>query len=125
MSANPSAKAGDTTPWIAGMKDFIAAYCNARFGADWCVAADYSLKLHAGTTLLPNQVVVHAPLGKNSVLALPNGFSLMDYIHARLGQPGHRIQPVRDQSSERAFLAMIRLCLQCSANATIVAACRT
>ncbi|CAN7746172.1 Fic family protein [Variovorax sp. LjRoot84] len=79
MSANPSAKAGDTTPWIAGMKDFIAAYCNARFGADWCVAADYSLKLHAGTTLLPNQVVVHAPLGKNSVLALPNGFSLMDY----------------------------------------------
>ncbi|HSW18534.1 MAG TPA: Fic family protein [Ramlibacter sp.] len=79
MSANPSANAGDTTPWIAGMKDFIAAYCNARFGADWCVAADYSLRLHAGTTMLPNQVVVHAPLGKNSVLALPNGFSLMDY----------------------------------------------
>ena len=34
MSASPSAKAGDSTPWIAGMKDFIAAYCNARFGAD-------------------------------------------------------------------------------------------
>lgn len=40
MSANPSARAGDTTPWIASMKDFIAAYCNARFGGDWCVAAD-------------------------------------------------------------------------------------
>lgn len=79
MSASPSAKAGDTTPWIAGMKDFIAAYCNARFGSDWCVSAEYSLKLHAGTTLLPKQVVVHAPLGKNGVLDLPNGFSLMDY----------------------------------------------
>ncbi len=79
MSASPSTKPGDTTPWIAGMKDFIAAYCNARFGADWCVSAEYSLKLHAGTTLLPQQVVIHSPLGKNGVLALPNGFSLMDY----------------------------------------------
>jgi hypothetical protein len=79
VSASPSTKPGDTTPWIAGMKDFIAAYCNARFGADWCVSAEYSLKLHAGTTLLPQQVVIHSPLGKNGVLALPNGFSLMDY----------------------------------------------
>ncbi len=79
MSASPSTKAGDTTPWIAGMKDFIAAYCNARFGADWCVSAEYSLKLHAGTSLLPQQVVIHSPLGKNGVLGLPNGFSLMDY----------------------------------------------
>ncbi|BEP34746.1 hypothetical protein GmRootV59_17190 [Variovorax sp. V59] len=43
-----------------------------------CVSAGYSLKLHAGTTLLPGQVVVHAPLGKNGALDLPKGFSLMD-----------------------------------------------
>ena len=79
MSASPAAKAGDTTPWIAAMKDFIAAYCDARFGTEWCVSADYSLRLHAGTTLLPKQVVVHAPQGKNGVIALPDGFSLMDY----------------------------------------------
>ncbi|WP_238136935.1 Fic family protein [Variovorax sp. JS1663] len=79
MSASPAAKAGDTTPWIAAMKDFIAAYCDARFGTEWCVSADYSLRLHAGTTVLPKQVVVHAPQGKNGVVALPDGFSLMDY----------------------------------------------
>ncbi len=79
MSASPAAKAGDTTPWIAAMKDFIAAYCDARFGTEWCVSADYSLRLHAGTTLLPKQVVVHARQGKNGVVALPDGFSLMDY----------------------------------------------
>ena len=61
------------------MRDFIAVYCNARFGDAWCVAADYSLRLHAGTTLLPKQIVIHAPKGKNGVLALPNGFSLLDY----------------------------------------------
>lgn len=106
MSANPSAKAGDTTPWIAGMKDFIAAYCNARFGADWCVAADYSLKLHAGTTLLPNQVVVHAPLGKNSVLALPNGFSLMDYQAKDFPGPDRRdsVGNIRTMTLAQALL---------------------
>ena len=79
VASNPASAAGDTTPWISGMKDFIAAYCNKRFGGDWCVSADYSLRLHAGATVLPKQVVIHAPLGKNSVLALPNGYSLLDY----------------------------------------------
>jgi len=106
MSANPSAKAGDTTPWIEGMKDFIAAYCNARFGADWCVAADYSLKLHAGTTLLPRQVVVHAPLGKNGVLALPNGFSLMDYQAKDFPAPDRRdsVGNIRTMTLAQALL---------------------
>ncbi|KWT70815.1 hypothetical protein APY03_6571 [Variovorax sp. WDL1] len=79
MSASPAAAAGDTTPWIAALKDFLAAYCNARFGSEWCVSADYSLRLHAGSTLLPKQVIVHSPEAKNGVLALPDGFSLMDY----------------------------------------------
>ena len=106
MSASPSAKAGDSTPWIAGMKDFIAAYCNARFGADWCVAADYSLKLHAGTTLLPQQVVVHAPLGKNGVLALPNGFSLMDYQARDFPAPDRRdsVGNIRTMTLPQALL---------------------
>ncbi len=88
------------------MKDFIAAYCNARFGGDWCVAADYSLKLHAGTTLLPNQVVVHAPLGKNSVLALPNGFSLMDYQAKDFPGPDRRdrVGNIRTMTLAQALL---------------------
>ncbi|MEB0114345.1 Fic family protein [Variovorax sp. RTB1] len=90
MSSGPLARAGDTAPWTAGMKDFIAVYCNARFGADWCMSAEYSLRLHAGTTLLPQQVVVHSPLGKNSVLDLPNGFSLMDYQARDFPEPDRR-----------------------------------
>lgn len=106
MSASPSAKAGDTTPWIAGMKDFIAAYCNARFGADWCVSAEYSLKLHAGTTLLPQQVVIHSPLGKNGVLDLPNGFSLMDYQARDFPGPDRRdsVGNIRTMTLAQALL---------------------
>lgn len=53
MSTHPGDRPGDTTPWIASMKEFIAAYANARFGEQWCVSAEFSLQLHTGSTLLP------------------------------------------------------------------------
>ena len=34
--------------------------------------------LHAGTTILPRQVVVHSPLGKNGLLKLPDDCSILD-----------------------------------------------
>ena len=106
MSSSPNAKAGDTTPWIAAMKDFIVAYCEARFGTEWCVSADYSLRLHAGTTVLPKQIVVHAPEGKNGVLALPDGFSLMDYQARDFPSAERRdsVEGVRTMTLEQALL---------------------
>jgi fido (protein-threonine AMPylation protein) len=79
MSTHPGDEPGDTTPWMASMKEFIAAYANVRFGDKWCVSAEFSLQLHSGSTLLPRQVVVHSPAASNGNLLLPCGYSLLAY----------------------------------------------
>jgi len=79
MPSRPDEQEGDSTPWYAAMREFIAGYCTERFGDNWHVSPDLSLSLHAGSTLLPKQVTVHSPLAKNGTLSLPSGCSLFDY----------------------------------------------
>ena len=79
LASRPGEDPGDTTPWFASWPDFIAGYCNARFGDEWHVSPDYSVLVHAGTTVHPTQVIIHSPQGNNSVLDLPAGCSLLDY----------------------------------------------
>ena len=79
LVSRPGGDPGDTTPWFAAMREFIAGYCNARFGDEWHVSPDYSVLLHAGATVHPTQVIIHSPRGNNSVLELPAGCSLLDY----------------------------------------------
>lgn len=80
LVSRPGDAPGDTTPWFAAMRDFVAGYCNARFGDDWHVSPAYSLFVHAGATTLPKQVIVHTPHGTNYVLELPGDCSLVDYL---------------------------------------------
>jgi len=70
---------GGSTPWYAAMCDFIRGYCTERFGDQWHVSAEYSLFLHTGKTLTPQQVVIHTPLGQNGLLKLPGNCSILDY----------------------------------------------
>lgn len=79
LAGRPGDAPGDTTAWFASFRDFVAGYCSARFGEDWHLAPAHSVQVHAGATVLPLQVVVHAPRGNNSVLELPAGCSLLDY----------------------------------------------
>jgi hypothetical protein len=77
--ARPGDAPGDSTPWFAALRDFVAGYCNARFGEAWHVAPAYSVLVHAGATVLPKQVIVHTPHGGNKPLDLPEGCSLLPY----------------------------------------------
>ena len=79
MPSRPEEQEGDSTPWSAAMREFIAGYCSERFGDNWHVSPDLSLSIHAGSTLLPKLVTVHSPLAKNGTLSLPNDCSLFDY----------------------------------------------
>ena len=79
MPSRPDEQEGESTPWFADMREFIAGYCTEWFGDNWHVSPDLSLSLHAGSTLLPKQVMVHSPLAKNGTLSLPNDCSLFDY----------------------------------------------
>jgi len=79
MPARPEGTPGDSTTWYASMRDFIRGYCDARFGLHWYVSPELSIQVHAGNTVLPKQVVVHAKKGDNNPIALPEGTSLFAY----------------------------------------------
>ncbi len=79
MPCRPSEEIGESTPWYAAMRDFIQGYCTERFGEQWHVSAEYSLFLHSGRTMTPQQVVIHSPLGQNGLLRLPDNCSVLDY----------------------------------------------
>jgi Fic/DOC family len=79
MPSRPEEQAGDTTTWFASMRDFVRGYCDARFGEDWHVNAELSLKLQTGTTSLPLQIQINSPAASNNNLLLPAGTSLFDY----------------------------------------------
>ena len=51
MPSSPDEQEGDSTPWFAAMREFIAGYCSERFGDNWHVSPDLSLSLHAGSTM--------------------------------------------------------------------------
>jgi hypothetical protein len=99
---------GDSTPWYAAMRDFIRGYCDERFGDKWHVSAEYSLLLHAGTTVTPRQIVVHSPLGKNGLLKLPDGCSILDYMAKDFAPPA-KIQVVDGIRALVLPLALIRV----------------
>lgn len=80
LVSRPGDAPSDTTAWFGSMREFVAGYCNARFGNDWHVSPAYSILVHAGATTLPKQVIVHTPHGTNFVLELPGGCSLVDYL---------------------------------------------
>lgn len=69
--ANPNAKPGDTTPWIASLWEFCSTYANARYGNDWHVTAEQSLLLATAHTMIPAQVVLCSPKASNTSIQLP------------------------------------------------------
>jgi len=90
MPSRPGESDGETTAWYASANDFIARYCVGRFGTEWCVGADHSIRIHAGNTSLPIQVVVNAPAGGNSVVKLPAGHTILDYRAKDFPAAGNR-----------------------------------
>jgi hypothetical protein len=78
MSSSPATSKGDTTPWFASFWEFCARYCEERFGADWHLAPEQSLLLHAEATAIPKQVIIYSPQGGNNTLTLLFGTSFYD-----------------------------------------------
>lgn len=78
ISSDPGTHDGDSTPWHASFWEFCALYCEERFDAAWHLSPAQSLLLHADSTVIPTQVVVHSPKGANNKIDLPFGTSLFD-----------------------------------------------
>ncbi|MBW7902339.1 MAG: Fic family protein [Rhodocyclaceae bacterium] len=83
LPARPDAPTGSVTggtaAWFAGMRDFVAGYCDDRFGRDWHLGPDQSLLLHSGERTLPRQLQIWSPAGNNQLVRLPHDCSLFIY----------------------------------------------
>lgn len=108
MPCRPGEETGESTPWFAAMRDFIQGYCTERFGEQWHVSAEYSLFLHTGKTITPQQVVIHTPLGQNGLLKLPANCSILDY-KVKEFTPAGKIQLVENIRVLALPLALIRV----------------
>ena len=75
----PGSAAGDSMAWYATFWDFLAVYLTDRFGTDYCLSAAISLNLHAGSTIVPRQVIAMTAHGGKSMLDLPESTSLLVY----------------------------------------------
>ena len=76
VSASPSAREVDSTPWYASFWEFCARYCSERFRDEWHLSPAQSLLIHGEKTVIPEQVVVYSPTGTNNNVKL-----LFGYIH--------------------------------------------
>lgn len=78
IASNPNDRPGDTTAWYAAFWEFAARYLNDRFGDDWCLTPEASLRLHAGNWTVPRQLLVRAPRGSNKPTDLLHQTSIYD-----------------------------------------------
>ena len=69
---------GDSTVWYVSYWHFITAYLDKRFNGAWCLSPELSLYFHSGKTVIPKQLIVRCENGKNNILQLPFGTSLVD-----------------------------------------------
>ncbi len=75
ISASPTARDGDTTPWFASFWEFCHRYGEDRFAGAWHLSPEQSLLLHAENTVIPKQVILHSPAANNNRIELPYGTS--------------------------------------------------
>jgi hypothetical protein len=89
IPAHPQETLGDSTAWYTSFWAFCAGYLASRFGVAWSLSPEQSLMLRIGNRTVPRQLLVRATKGRNHILALPYGTSLLD-VKANLPEPGEQ-----------------------------------
>ena len=79
IPARPDESAGETGPWYASVREFVAGYANERFGDQWHLNPEQSLLLRSAERSVPKQLQIWASAGTNQTLQLPHGSSLFIY----------------------------------------------
>lgn len=76
---NPEVPKGSSISWYVSFWPFIRHYLNYRFGNDYCLSPEASLKLHTGSTVIPQQLIVITRKKGVQSIALPHSTSLLLY----------------------------------------------
>lgn len=87
--AHPEEAVGESTAWYTSFWAFCAEYLESRFGTAWSLSPEQSLMLHIGNRTVPRQLLVRATKGRNNILKLPHGTSILD-VTANLPDAGEQ-----------------------------------
>lgn len=79
LVTDPSLPEGTSTPWYASYWAFVRRYLNERFDDEYCLSPEASIKLQAGSTIVPGQLVVITSKKVAQHLSLPFNTSLLIY----------------------------------------------
>lgn len=78
IPARPDEQSGDSTLWYTSFWKFTARYLDERFGNEWSLSPEQSLRIHAGNWTVPQQLLVRSPKARNKATTLPHNTSLFD-----------------------------------------------
>ncbi|MDP7021901.1 MAG: Fic family protein [Candidatus Krumholzibacteria bacterium] len=114
LSSNPGADAEDATPWYSSFWEFIAAYCENRWGEAWHLAPEASLLLHVEEWAIPQQLLVHSPKAGNNPVDLPFQSSLLAVKPTRktAGQEVRIVRGLRLLPAEDALARLPQSCFR-------------
>ena len=76
--SNPLIQDGSTA-WMVHFWAFLAQYLESRFGDDYCLSSEASLRVQAGLTTIPTQISVIVTRNDNNLVQLPNGKSIFAF----------------------------------------------
>ena len=108
ISASPSARPGDTTPWYAAFWEFCRRYSDAHFAHAWHLSPAQSLLLHAENTTVPRHVILHSPAASDNRIDLPFGMSLFA-LKQRTMPPATDLEIAHGLRVFRAEAALVRV----------------
>jgi len=66
ISAPHTEQFGESTSWYTSFWGFCSRYLNDRYGKDYCVSAEQSLLIHAGSQTIPHQLIIRSTNGNNT-----------------------------------------------------------
>jgi hypothetical protein len=96
--ARPDEPVGDTTAWYTSFWGFSGEYLTERFGDDWILSPDQSLRLHSGNWTVPRQLIVRAPGASNRPVELLYETAILD-----IRQPLPSVDDVRVVDGLRTY----------------------
>lgn len=91
--SSPVVEAGSTA-WLVHFWAFLAQYLESRFGDDYCLASEASLRMQSGLTTVPGQISVIITREDNNLIRLPSGKSIFPMKQAELPAARQKVHGV-------------------------------
>jgi len=100
--SNPLVQDGSSA-WMVHFWAFLAQYLESRFGEDYCLSSEASLRVQSGLTTVPTQISIIVNRHDNNLVQLPNRKSIFPMRQAELPPNRQKVNGVWCMSLEASL----------------------